>query len=126
MNKIIKAENLNFGYSRNSLILKNFYLEIPEGGMIGLLGPNGAGKSTLLRLLSGFLKPSSGTVYIDGTNISLLSHKKRAELIAVVSQDSFSVMPYTVRQIVEMGRFARVSRFAQLARKDHYLHRELP
>ncbi len=118
MKHIIKTTNLAFGYRRNSNILENFNIEILEGELIGLLGPNGAGKSTLLRLLSGFFKPSSGTVYANGIDIASLSHKKRAELIAVVSQDVFSIMPYTVRQIVEMGRFARVSRFVPLGKQD--------
>ncbi len=118
MKNIIKTENLTFGYRRNTPIFKDFNLEIPGGGVVGVLGPNGAGKSTLLRLLSGFLKPSKGRVYADGNDIFGLSHKKRAELIAVVSQDIFSVMPYTVRQMVEMGCFSRVSRLSSLSKRD--------
>lgn len=42
---------------------------IPTGQIVGLLGPNGAGKTTTMRMITGFLKPSGGTISIDGTNI---------------------------------------------------------
>jgi len=118
MNSMIKSENLTFGYAHGAEIINNLHLTLGEGDIVGLLGPNGAGKSTLLRLLSGFLKPISGSVYIDTYNIANLSSQKRAELLAVVSQDHFSVMPYTVRQIVSMGRVSKVSRFMPFQKSD--------
>ena len=114
----IKCKNLSFGYNQNSNIIENFNLKIPQGCLIGLLGPNGAGKSTILRLLSGYLKPLTGSVCVDNQHIASLSNRNRAQLIAVVSQNIFSVMPYTVRQIVEMGRVAKVSRLLPLNRVD--------
>ncbi|WP_149553867.1 ABC transporter ATP-binding protein [Treponema pectinovorum] len=47
----------------------NISFSIPTGQIVGLLGPNGAGKSTTMRMVTGFLKPSSGTIKIDGVNI---------------------------------------------------------
>lgn len=114
----IKCENLSFGYNHNSYIIENFNIEISERSLIGILGPNGAGKSTILRLLSGYLKPLTGSVYVDNQHIASISNKNRAQLIAVVSQNIFSVMPYTVRQIVEMGRVAKVSRLLPLSKID--------
>ena len=123
MNKIkqyagIKSENLSFGYKQNSHIIENFNIEISEGSLVGILGPNGAGKSTILKLLSGYLTPLSGAVYVDNQHIASLSNRNRAQLIAVVSQNIFSVMPYTVRQIVEMGRVAKISRLLPLSKVD--------
>ena len=43
---------------------------IPTGQIVGLLGPNGAGKTTTMRMITGFLKPTSGTIKIDGTDIT--------------------------------------------------------
>ncbi len=43
---------------------------IPTGQIVGLLGPNGAGKTTTMRMITGFLKPTGGTILIDGTDIT--------------------------------------------------------
>ncbi len=118
MKNIIKTENITYGYGGEVNILENFNLTIPESTLMGILGPNGAGKSTLLRLMSGYLKPVSGSVYADNADISDMSNKKRAELIAVVSQNIFSPMPYTVRQIVEMGRAVKILRWLPLSTID--------
>ena len=57
---------------------------IPTGQIVGLLGPNGAGKTTTMRMITGFLKPSGGTISIDGTNI---------EDASVVSKRKIGYMP---------------------------------
>jgi ABC-2 type transport system ATP-binding protein len=49
--------------------LREISLEIERGEIVGLLGPNGAGKSTTLRILTGYLRPSAGTVYVDGIDV---------------------------------------------------------
>ncbi|MGZ5008668.1 MAG: ABC transporter ATP-binding protein [Methylobacter sp.] len=62
---IIQCEQLNHIYSGN-VALSNVNFELEAGGAIGLVGPNGAGKTTLLSILSGFLRPSSGSVRLFG------------------------------------------------------------
>ena len=51
------------------LAVDGLNLEIPAGELFGFLGPNGAGKTTTIKLLVGLLKPSSGTIHIDGVNL---------------------------------------------------------
>lgn len=119
MKYIIEIDNLSFGYEKKSIILDNFNLVVSEGDLIGILGPNGAGKSTILHLLSGFLKPVTGKVRAENSEISKLSNKERAELIAVVTQNIFSTMPYTVREIVEMGRAVKIPRYLPLGDSDN-------
>jgi len=51
------------------LAVDGLNLEIPAGELFGFLGPNGAGKTTTIKLLVGLLKPSSGTIRIDGVNL---------------------------------------------------------
>ena len=62
--KNIKLKNINFSYNKN-IIFKQLNLKIFKGDNIAILGPNGSGKTTLINLLSGFLKPQSGSVKID-------------------------------------------------------------
>jgi zinc transport system ATP-binding protein len=65
MNRQILIKNLSFSYGEN-LILENLNFEIFQNDYIAIIGPNGGGKTTLLKLLLGFLKPTSGTIEIEG------------------------------------------------------------
>ena len=64
----IKINNLSKQY-RNTLAVKNINFKINKGTIIGLLGPNGCGKSTTIGMMLGLIKPTSGTVVINGQNI---------------------------------------------------------
>ena len=75
---------------------------LPQNEFIGILGPNGSGKTTLLKILTGLLKPQSGQLTIN--NKAHLSLKEKSRLIAYVAQSEEIFLPYTVRQIVMMGR----------------------
>jgi iron complex transport system ATP-binding protein len=113
----LKAENISFAYSGNA-VLKNFSFGLPKESITGIIGGNGAGKSTALKLLSGYLKPSNGKVILNNRNISKIKGYKRAEKIAIVSQNIFSPLPFTVKQVVQMGRTARVSKFSLFSKYD--------
>jgi ABC-type multidrug transport system ATPase subunit len=69
----ISIENLNKIYKNGNRALKDINLEI-ENGMFGLLGPNGAGKSSLMRILVTLMKPSSGSIKVNG--LDLMKHRK--------------------------------------------------
>ena len=119
MANIIQANNLQFGYTFNKLLLTDLSLNVQQGDFLGLIGPNGSGKTTILKLLSGFLQPFSGKVLLKDQEISTLSSRDRARILAAVPQLVMTPMPYTVRQIVEMGRTSRLPLFAPLRRGDH-------
>lgn len=79
MSKEIQVQNISFsrefrdGSSKvKSLIFDNFSIEVNAGDRLGLIGPNGSGKSTLLRLISGILKPDSGSVIVNSKITALL------------------------------------------------------
>jgi len=121
MANVIQADNLQFGYMLNEPLLTDLSLNVQQGDFLGLIGPNGSGKTTILKLLSGFLRPASGKVFLKGQEILSLNSRERARILAVVPQFVITPMPYTVRQIVEMGRTARLALFAPLCCADHEL-----
>lgn len=98
-------------------ILHGVDLEIGPG-LCALVGPNGAGKSTLVRALAGLLVPRAGTVALDGTDLRDLSRGAIARRIAVVPQLFDTLFPFTVREIVALGRTARLRPFAGLGDTD--------
>ncbi len=104
MSGIIKVENLSFGYTPQSAILKNFNFEVDRGAFVCIAGPNGAGKTTLLNLLCGLLSPKAGHIEIDAATINSYSVKKLAQKIAVVRQEFVPVFDFTVTETVSMAR----------------------
>ncbi len=76
----------------------------PTGALTGLLGPNGAGKTTLLRLVAGLLAPEAGAVLVDDVPVHTVPRRTRARRIALLEQESSSIVPLTVREVVALGR----------------------
>lgn len=84
----IEVGHVNFRYDpEGPLILDNIYLNVAQGEFVALVGPSGSGKSTLLRLLLGFEKPESGTMYYDGQDLSTLDLRSVRNQIGVVLQN---------------------------------------
>jgi iron complex transport system ATP-binding protein len=101
---IIEVENLFFGYTPQSSILKGIGFKVEKGTFLTVVGPNGAGKTTLLNLLCGVLKPRSGSVKIDLAFVESYTPKRLAQKAAVVRQEFIPVFGFTVREIVMMAR----------------------
>lgn len=85
-------------------LLNNVSLEVRAGEVLSLLGPNGAGKSTLLRILSGDLAPDSGSVKFGDRDLSEWSLLDLSRRRSVLLQENQLLFPFTVHQVVEMGR----------------------
>jgi ATP-binding cassette subfamily B protein len=84
----ISAENISFTYPGNKQkTIENLTFEIKKGEIIALVGPNGAGKSTLVRLLSRLYDPDSGSVKLDGNDITHIDPDNYRKLFSVVFQD---------------------------------------
>ncbi|RAU97618.1 ABC transporter ATP-binding protein [Paenibacillus sp. YN15] len=86
-------------------VLQGVSLKVAPGEIYGIIGPNGSGKSTLLRLISGVERADAGTVRIEGRPAESYSRRKLAQLMAVLEQEAIPPVGFTVRQVVEMGRF---------------------
>jgi ABC-2 type transport system ATP-binding protein len=77
---IIRVEHLDKTYEKRKVALKDISLTV-ENGVFGLLGPNGAGKTTLLRILVGLIRPTRGSVLVDGMDISLATNREHLHSI---------------------------------------------
>ena len=111
------ARAVRAGY-RDREVLRGVDLVARAGELIALIGPNGAGKSTLLRVAGGLLRPSSGSVTIDGVDVTTLDRRSIARHIAVVPQVFETLFPFTVREIVALGRTSRLGPLGTLGSED--------
>jgi len=84
-----------------------------------LLGPNGSGKTTLFFCLSGLLKSCQGSIFLDGRPLRHLSRRELARLVATVPQEHHPAFPYTVRDMILLGRLPRVEFWSQPKAWDH-------
>lgn len=113
----LSATQVNAGYGKRA-VLRNISLTAHPGEVWGLLGPNGAGKTTLLRVLSGIHRPASGRVSLGTQPVHHMSPTERARHIAFVPQGVVIPVPYTVRELVAMGRTPYVREWAPLTATD--------
>jgi iron complex transport system ATP-binding protein len=113
----VAARGIRAGY-REREVLRGVDLVAQAGELVALVGPNGAGKSTLLRVIAGLLRPASGSVTIDGVDVATLDRRAVARHIAVVPQVFETLFPFTVREIVALGRTSRLGALATLGSED--------
>jgi iron complex transport system ATP-binding protein len=107
----LEARTLRFSYGEN-VVVDGVSFAVAAGEMLGILGPNGSGKSTLLRLLSGVLAPAAGSVSVHGHPLAGYSRRQLAQAIAVVPQETVIEFPFSVTEVVLMGRSPHLGGFA--------------
>ncbi len=117
MTLFFRIEDLRFRYDE-SWVLDGLSFEVKKGEVLGIIGPNGSGKTTILRILSRVLIPQEGEVYLNGNNLSALRQKEIAQVIGVVPQDTYFPFPFTVGEVVLMGRSPWLSNFGFETEKD--------
>ena len=114
---MIEVKNLSVRIN-GKLLLENISFDLVSNKILCLLGKNGSGKSTLLRTILGNLD-YSGMCKIKGIENSTLSERKRAQMISYVPQNQHIIFPFTLLEVVLMGKFAKSSLFAYTkAQKD--------
>jgi lipopolysaccharide export system ATP-binding protein len=79
MSKTLSAKNLKKKYSQKNVV-NNIDINLEKGEIVGLLGPNGAGKTTTFYMITGMIRPSSGTIFLDNVDITNLPMYKRARM----------------------------------------------
>ncbi|WP_163102876.1 ABC transporter ATP-binding protein [Peribacillus alkalitolerans] len=83
----LELNGIHFSYDESREILKDVSFTISKGEMVSIVGKNGAGKSTLSKIICGFEKPSSGTIKVDGRDITHDTIKERSMRIGMVLQN---------------------------------------
>lgn len=84
---ILEIKDLDFSYISGKPILQHIDFSVMKGEILAIAGKNGAGKSTLSNIICGFLQPDSGSILLEGVDISGLSIKERGERIGLVMQN---------------------------------------
>ena len=101
---MIKLENISFSYNKKKEFIQDLSLEFKSGEITTILGPNGSGKSTLLHMMSTYLKPKSGKIYLGDKDLGKLKQKEIAKYISCVYQENGAPDDITVRDLVSFGR----------------------
>ena len=99
----VEAKNLSYGYRDND-VFKDLSFVVPKGGFFIIIGPNGSGKTTLMKVLSGIERPDRGKLKLMGKSIERYSGRLLAQTVAMAPQMTSVDFPFTVREIVLMGR----------------------
>jgi ABC-type cobalamin/Fe3+-siderophores transport system ATPase subunit len=99
---MIEIKDLTLSYGTHAVI-QDFSVSIATGTISAIVGGNGAGKTTLLSAIAGAIKPSSGSITIDGKGIAELSVQELASLRSVAQQSHSYWMAYSVAQILSLG-----------------------
>ena len=105
-----QMQSVRFGYRSAASpdagwALDGVTLEVHEGEVLGIVGPNGSGKTSLLNLLAGMRRPQEGTLCLFGTPLVDMTQRDVACLVGLVPQDTQQMFPFTVAEMVLMGRF---------------------
>jgi iron complex transport system ATP-binding protein len=114
---VLKVKNLTGGYGSREVV-NDVSFSVAEGEVLCVLGPNGCGKSTLLKLLLRFLPKKSGQIMLQGLNIDALDRKTMAHLVSYIPQSDYMPFPYTIIEMVTMGRSCRLGRWKTPSKKD--------
>lgn len=113
----LEAHGIYFARDKRP-ILKDVDIRLRAGEVVALLGANGAGKSTLFRILLGFLTPDAGHIRLNDAALSAYSRRQLAKHIAYVPQAHIAPFPYSVRDIVLLGRLPAAGFMRAPTRED--------
>lgn len=114
---MIELTNLTIGYSKK-VIATDLNAELHPGKLTCLVGRNGVGKSTLLRTLAGFQPQLSGTITVDGSDLSQLTRKELARKVSVVLTSRPQMQNMSAREVIALGRSPYTDMWGSLSDKD--------
>jgi subfamily B ATP-binding cassette protein MsbA len=119
----VHFEDVTFEYEPARPVLHGITLDVVPGTVAALVGSSGSGKSTLIGLVAAFAKPTSGTIYIDGVDLSTVSLDSYRSQLGVVLQDNF-LFDGSIKENILFGKPAatdeEIARAATVARVDEF------
>ena len=122
----VRFDQVSFGYTQATTVLKNVSLQAQPGQIIALVGPTGAGKTTIVNLLTRFYDIQNGAITIDGCDLRVLQQADLRRQLGIVLQDTF-LFAGTVLDNIRYGRLEAteeaVIAAAKLANADQFIHR---
>jgi ATP-binding cassette, subfamily B, bacterial MsbA len=120
----IVFDKVNFSYNDGTPVLRDFTLTVPSGATVAIVGPSGAGKSTILNLLLRFFDPSSGSIRIDGQDISHVTIESLRGTTALVTQEPF-LFDDTITANIAYGKLGAtakdIEKAAKMAAADEFI-----
>lgn len=104
---IVEFGDVSFVYPKSpgGFRLAGLTFDVAPGEILGVIGPNSVGKTTLIRLLTKVVAPESGAIRLAGRPLAGMTQREVARLVAVVPQDLAPAFPFTVEEMVLMGRY---------------------
>lgn len=105
---MLHIEDVFFNYG-DVCILAGINASVSRGQVLSVVGPNGTGKTTLIKSIIRLVRPSGGTISIDGIDIRCMTHRELARRVAYVPQHTPAKFPMTVFDMILMGRRPHVS-----------------
>jgi iron complex transport system ATP-binding protein len=123
MKAAIQIKEIGYAYG-DVAVLENISFEIEAGTFFIIIGPNGSGKTTLLKMIAGIIKSSHGDIKIQDREIDTYSRKQLARMVAYVPQINQIDFPFTVKEIVLMGRAPHLGLLGLTDTKDIVLAEE--
>jgi len=124
----VEFSNVTFGYSKNSVLIKDMNIRVEKGQTVAIVGPTGAGKTTLVNLLMRFYDISGGKITIDGQDIMSMKRNSVRSIFGMVLQDTW-LFSGTIKENIAYSNknatFEQIVKAAQTAYADHFI-RTLP
>jgi len=122
---LFQLNEAQYSYPDGTRAVEGIDLAVEPGRFYGIVGPNGSGKSTLLDLLLGYKEPSSGRVLFRDIPLSSWRRRDLAREIALVPQEFALTFPFSVEEIVFMGRYPHIPRFGSPGPEDREVVRRI-
>ncbi|HPC28419.1 MAG TPA: ABC transporter ATP-binding protein, partial [Candidatus Methanomethylicus sp.] len=116
--EVVRINGLSFSYN-DDFSIEGVTISVNKGEVVSLLGPNGSGKTTLIKCVNALLLPNKGEIIVAGVDVKKYSRTDLARIIGYVPQSHEPSFPFTVHDVVLMGRVAHLDIFQQPSNSDY-------
>jgi len=117
----VSFKNVHFGYNEDEIIIKDFTMDVKPGQRVAIVGPTGAGKTTLVKLLMRYYELNSGSIQLDGINISDMNRRDLRESIGMVLQDTW-LFHGSIMDNIRYGKLDASDEDVVMSSKASYVH----